>query len=192
MKNEETLDLDKERELQAHIVDLATEDEPRVDLWPGIKAKIEQPMVTYRTPKWIPWAVAASLVVSIGSVSFSWKNLHQAKEIYSQLKIKTNHEQANGLTQVALIEDSYRIAKASLMQTIAKSNSSIDRQLMSEIEDNLVDIEFAAALLKVAIKKQPTDSQLHLLLKATYQQELEILTQIAKLDTKLDKSINTI
>ena len=192
MKNEQTLDLNKERELQRHIADLATEDEPQLDLWSGIKARIEQPKFISRTPKWIPWAVAASLIVSIGSVSFSWQNLQNAEEIYSQLKTETNHEQLSGLNQVALIEDSYKIAKASLMETIVKPNSSIDSQLMSQIEDRLVDIEFAAALLKVAIEKQPTDSQLHLLLKATYQQELEILTQIAKLETKLDKNISTI
>ncbi|MCF6194185.1 MAG: hypothetical protein L3J46_07625 [Kangiellaceae bacterium] len=185
MKNEETLNLNKERELQGRIANLAREDEPRVDLWPGIKTKIEQPMVTYRMPKWIPWAIAASLIVSIGSVRFSWQNLQQAKEIYSQIKTETIVEDSSRMTQVALIEDSYQTAKASLMDIIVRSNSSIDSRLMSEIEDKLIDIELAAALLKVAIKKQPTDSQLPLLLKATYQQELEILTQIEKLDKSL-------
>jgi len=192
MKNEETLDLNKERDLQKHIADLATDEEPGVNLWTGIKAKIEQPKVVSRVPKWIPWAVAASLIISIGSVSFSWQNLQQAKDIYSQLEAETNYEESRELTQVALIEDSYSIAKASLMKTIFRLNSGIDSQLMSQIEDQLVDIQLAATLLKVAIKKQPTDSQLPLLLKATYQQELEILTQIVKLDAKLNKNISII
>ena len=192
MKDEQTLDLNKERELQKHIADLASEDDPLVDLWFGIKAKIEQPMVSYRTPRWMPWAIAASLFVSIGSVGYSWQNLQQAKQIYSQLKTETNRQDTSGLSQVAHIEHSYRVAKASLVDTIVKSNSSINRQLMLEIEDKLVDIKLAAALLKAAIEKQPRDSQLPLLLKATYQQELEILTQIVKLDAKLNKNISII
>jgi len=185
MKDEQSLDLNKERELQKQIAGLAMEADPQVDLWPNIKHQIEQPAVKYGAPKWMPWAIAASLIVSLGSVALSWQNLEQAKMLYSQQQDQNDNRATDEKTQVEIIENSYRVAKVSLMKNIVSSNSSIDAQLMAEIKNKLFDIDAAALLLKEAIRNQPRGSQLPLLLKATYEQELEILTQISKLDKSI-------
>jgi len=188
MRDDHTLDLNKERELQKQIANLAVEEDPAIDLWPEIKSQIVAPEIQYRAPKWMSWAIAASLIVSFGSVTFSWQNLQQAKVAYEQFESVPRSQAESYLSQVQLMEDAYQVTKAILLKNIAGSGSNIDKLLMSDIEARLVDIELAASSIKEAIKKQPDNIQLPLLLKTTYQQELQILTQISKL-TELDSSV---
>ena len=193
-KESDFIDLSQERALNEQINSLAQEQDMANDLWPDIKANIARPETKYYTARWIPWAIAASLVISLTSLTYSWNNLQQAKSLYARMENVQNVEPPriqdsdyeNSIQyQVNLLEQEFKIAKAGLLSQISMNRAHIDEKLFSDIEIQLTDIEQAVLLLKSAIKQQPENTNLPRLLTTTYQQELEVLTQLAKLDTNI-------
>ncbi len=194
MKETDFIDLSQERALNERLTSLAKEETMPNDLWPNIKASITTTETKYYTARWNPWAIAASLVISLVSVTYSWNQLQQAESLHAKLESAQND---NELTmqasdyegsiqyQVNLLEQEFRVAKAGLLSQISMNRAHIDERLFSEIENQLTDIEQAVVLLKSAIKAQPDNSNLPRLLTTTYQQELAVLTQLAKLDTSI-------
>jgi len=210
---DELVDLTKERELNLKIQQLESEEVMPNDLWPSIKQIISSPHIKseqpesnqqeqletkYYTATWIPWAIAASLVISIGSMTFSWNNLQKAENIYAQI----TQEQSNNLIsekdigdlnsgqsgliwQVDLMEQEYKLARVGLMSRISMNTRHIDKIILKDIQKNLQEIETANQLLKKAIFEKPEDYSLVSLLQTTYQQELNVLTQLAKLDNSI-------
>ena len=203
MKESDFIDLNQERRLNLQIASLEKEQAMQNNLWPNIEASIVRPEIKYYTAKWIPWAIAASLIISIGSVTFSWNHLRQAEALYAQIdENKSNQialndriadkEKNNQLQyrksvsyQVEQMEQEYKLAKVELMKIIAMNPSQIEERLLKDIEKTLIDIEHAALTLKAAINQQPDNNNLPLLLKATFQKEISVLTQLAKLDSSI-------
>jgi len=200
MKETDLIDLSEERALNEQIASLAKEEAMQNDLWPNINTSItkfetkDRLETKYYTARWIPWAIAASLVISLASVTYSWNNLQQAESLFAKLENLQNVDQnkLQGLAyqssiqfQVDLLEQEFKIAKAGLFSQISMNRAHIDEKLFSEIENQLTDIEQAVVLLKSAIKQQPGNISLPRLLTTTYQQELTVLTQLAKLDTSI-------
>ncbi len=193
-KESDLIDLSQERALNEQINSLAREQDMANDRWPEIKANITRAETKYYTARWIPWAIAASLVISLTSVTYSWNNLQQAKSLYARMENLQNVEQPgiqdsdyeNSIEyQVNLLEQEFKIAKAGLLSQISMNRAHIDEKLFLDIENQLTDIEQAVLLLKSAIKQQPENTNLPRLLTTTYQQELAVLTQLAKLDTNI-------
>ncbi len=225
MENSDSIDLNQERKLASEIQNLAVESSPSEDLWPGIEQRIRayeslpnlnkgessrRSETKFYRAKWIPWAIAASLVVSLGSLSISWQQLEKAEVLLAELEqprrsnviegnvIKGNEVQASyasldtsssngkGLqTQVNLMEQEFKLARVGLMSRIAMNRSKIDKNLLKDIQERLQEVESAASILKQAIAEQPNNLVLAELLKTTYQQELNVLTQLAKLDNTI-------
>lgn len=188
MNEKEIADLAQERTLNQQIASLAKEQATATNLWPGIKAEITAPVIKQATAKWIPWAIAASLIVSVGSVVFSLSNLRQAEVLYAQIEAQESEwspYQRSVSYQVELMEKEYRQAKIELMKSITMNHSRIDTDIILEVEATLLGIEHATTMLKAAIKEQPDNDRLPLLLKATYQQEISVLTQLAKLERSI-------
>ncbi len=229
MKDDELINLNKERRLNQKIELLEDREVMDTDLWPSIKQQIlldknktrrgqddwqknemsldrsrldrhDASKSQYYTPRWIPWAIAASLLVSVGSVTFSWRALNQAESIYAELDqvkesgsensgfevLTSNVQDSKGIAnQVKLMEQEFTLAKASLMSRISMNQKRIDDTLLKDINDRLLEIELATKSLKDAIGKNPEEESLHSLLKMTYQQELTVLTQLAKLDSSI-------
>jgi hypothetical protein len=193
-KETDFMDLSQERALNEQIASLAKEEQPPNNLWPDIKVSIVKPATKYYTTRWIPWAIAASFVISLASVTYSWNHFQQAELLYAKIKKTQNNtrltiqssDYENSIQyQVHLLEQEFKIAKAGLLSQISMNRAHIDERLFSEIENQLTDIEQAVVLLKSAIKAQPDNSNLPRLLTSTYQQELAVLTQLAKLDTSI-------
>ena len=200
LKETDLIDLSRERALNERIASLAKEEAMQNNLWPDIKmsiAKLETKSrleTKYYTARWIPWAIAASLVVSLASVTYSWNNLQHAESLYARME---NQQQPNENKtqdgsyensiqfQVDLLEQEFRVAKVGLLSQISMNRANIDEKLFLDIENQLADIEQAVVLLKSAIKQQPGNTNLPRLLTTTYQQELAVLTQLAKLDTSI-------
>jgi len=216
MKDDELVDLNKERHLIEQIKLLRSEESTNGNLWPKIAQQISDSDVgpsSYSldnssptqyssktnsyTASWIPWAFAASLVVSVGSLTFSWNNLRQAEAIYAQLhniesQRSTEQQYSSNVNpklnlgpQIDLMEQEFKVAKVGLMSRIEMNKMQIDDKLLKDIQLKLKEIEQASNLLKVAINQQPEDSSLPNLLRMTYQQEITILTQLAKLDSSI-------
>ncbi len=206
MNETELIDLSEERALNEPIASLLKEEATPNNLWPDIKTRImeletkcrlektHRLEAKYYTARWIPWAIAASLVVSLFSVIYSWDHLQHAESLYAEIEnLKKSNENKtqervyeNSIQfQVDLLEQEFRVAKVGLLAQISMNRVHIDEKLFLEIKNQLVDIEQAVVLLKSAIKQQPDNSNLPRLLTSTYQQELAVLTQLAKLDTSI-------
>jgi len=198
MKEDEPIDLNQERKLN-HLLDqqiagLATEESTSRDLWMGVESKItdvesKSSSTEHKKNRWASWAIAASLVISLGSLGMSWNNLRQAESIYAQIEIQKSTQQQSYRSsvqyQVELMEQEFKLAKVGLMSQISMNRDNIDKPLLAEIERDLSVINKAAELLKSAIEKQPENTEYPKLLRATYQQELTVLTQLAKLDNSI-------
>jgi len=206
---DELVDLAKERELNSRIQNLESEEEMLNDLWPSIKQQISSSQTNVicqsqlaetrnYTASWIPWAIAASLIVSIGSMTFSWNKLKQVENIYAQISqeqksdltvegnlASVKREKEDLVRQVDLMEQEYKLARVDLMSKISMNARQIDKATLKDIRETLKEIESANQLLKKAIIETPDDHRLVTLLKTTYQQELNVLTQLVKLDTSI-------
>jgi anti-sigma-K factor RskA len=220
MKNSDSIDLNQERKLASEIQSLAVEGSPSEDLWPAIEKRIRvyeslpklnkpessgNSETKFYRAKWIPWAIAASLVVSLGSLSISWQQLEKAEVLLAELEqpnrsktieaaeaqvsyasLDASSPNEKGLqTQVNLMEQEFKLARVGLMSRIAMNRSKIDKSLLKDIQERLQEVESAADVLKQAIAEQPNNLVLAELLKTTYQQELNVLTQLAKLDNTI-------
>jgi len=198
MKKDEPINLNQERKLNQlldqQIAGLATEEATSRDLWMDIESKITaaKPKASskeHKNNRWASWAIAASLVISLGSLGLSWNNLRQAESIYAQIEIQKSTQQQNYRNsvhyQIEMMEQEFKLAKVGLMSQISMNRNNIDKPLLSEIERDLSVINKAAELLKSAIEKQPENTEYPKLLRATYQQELVVLTQLAKLDNSI-------
>jgi hypothetical protein len=233
MTNDNSIDIKKERMLGEQIRALEVEAEPTRDLWPEIKNEIvkQQQDSSHRnkdnsskrklsdtkiyTAGWIPWAIAASLVVSLSSLSVSWRQLEKAEVLLAQIdqqeNLQLNPNEAReyagenlesavmknaSLTnenqqvaflqsQVGLMEQEFKLARAGLMSRISMNRSKIDKALLKDIQERLTEVEKAVLVLKKGIVEQPDNLVLAELLKRTYQQELTVLTQLAKLDNTI-------
>jgi len=227
MSSEELIDLDKERRLNKAISGLQEAESTERDLWPDIRSRIESSAIGMNSteasmkkletklsgPRWINWAVAASLVVCVGSLSLSWHQLEKAEAIYAHIggmndgvlkeadanllantkerlenasfSAYSQSPQAEYVRQVEAMETEFKVAKAGLMARISMNSAQIDEALFKQIETELLEIERATLVLKKAMGKQHIDANFTNLLRVTYQQELTVLTQLAKLDTTI-------
>jgi hypothetical protein len=244
MNDQNPIDLDKERKLNQAIDQLAKFENTSVDLWPSIKKRIEPSSklnlhganqsqaqtvynqkadATYSTSvvtnlfssRWNSWAIAVSLLVCIGSVTYSLQQLDKADEVLAQaIQLQQNgatkanlesqtdfgadrvaynetsaiHGEVNSsyyVHQVDQMEKEFKAAKASLMARISMNSANFDKALIKQIETELMEIERATLVLKKAMGRQQLDENFTNLLRVTYQQELTVLTQLAKLDTTI-------
>ncbi|TQV81462.1 hypothetical protein [Aliikangiella coralliicola] len=181
MEDEPTVDLKKERELAAAIKQLPQQTESSRDLWPEIAARLPKQDTKVYTPRWIPWSIAATLAISFSSAFYSWKNLQTAQRVYADSQRVLSAKQVIPL-QIKAMELEYGLAKSALITQIGLNSSHTNSDLLSEVKSHLLIIEQATKELKAAIVKQPDNPGLPKLLKATYQQELTVLSQLAKLN----------
>ncbi len=236
--DEKTIDLEKERKLNQAIAQLKTAEATPSDLWPGIAERIASNPSAGKSAKknaetklfasrWHNWAIAASLVLCVGSLTYSWHQVDKANAVYAQaseIQAKLEAElQQNGQAQtqsgevsiesqglsnpriasvsfqtndssevdasyyrrqVDQMEKEFKAAKASLMARISMNRANIDEALLRQIETELMEIERASLVLKKAMGQQ-FDANFTNLLRVTYQQELTVLSQLAKLDNTI-------
>ena len=182
MNNDSPVDMNKEKELLRAISSLPDAETPSRDLWTGIAEQLTERETKTYTPRWIPWAIAATLLLSFSSVLVSWTNLQTANQVFAENN-NLNQKDMAVHAQLKSMEQEFGLAKSALLSKIAMNSSQTDADLISDVKSNLIIIEQATSQLKAAIIKQPEDQSLPRLLQATYQQELVVLTQLAKINT---------
>ena len=181
MEDDLSVDLNKERELAAAINKLPQKLEASRDLWPDIEARLSKRETKVYTPHWIPWSIAATLAICFGSAFFSWKNLQTAQQVYAESQKALSAKQTIQF-QIEAMGLEYGLAKSTLITQIGLNSAQSNTNLLSEVKGNLLIIEKATKELREAIIRQPDNPSLPKLLKATYQQELVVLSQLAKLN----------
>jgi|GEM_PF-2400171 len=183
MESDLIVDMKREKSFNKALNDLPQEEVLSRDLWPDISRQLGARETKAYTPRWIPWAIAATLVVSFSSVFFSLHNLQNAQQLMAQgFEGDQNNQQFDIQSQINAMEQDYGLAKSALLAQIGMNSAQASSDLMMDVKSNLIIIEQATTELKAAIYQQPDNPSLPKLLKATYQQELVVLSQLAKLD----------
>ena len=161
--------------------------EPKRDLWPEIAARIEQDSGAYidgnnvkpiivkqHTPAWMSIAMAACLMIAIGSVSLSYYSMQRNDE-YLQVHatVLMQHQET-----IRAIEAQHQEVKTRLVALLNNPDGSLNPNLVAEANAILSTTSQASAQIKQAIHNAP-DKQGYLnMLVKTYQRETELLNRI--------------
>ncbi len=147
--------------------------EPEKDLWPMIEHGIQSSQVKQPAFQWMPYALAASLLVSILSISLSGYLYVNQQELTAQINI----EPAT-VSNLELIEKPYIIAKTTYLTEIATDHRQLTPELKEVLRNNLEIIETAASEIHAALKANPNDAFLMDTLIQTREKEIELLRQV--------------
>jgi hypothetical protein len=139
---------------------------PDRDLWPGIRARLAQ----RPRGRWMPLAVAASLVISLGSALFAWQ-AHQDR--------LREAERVDAL--LAEIDFPYRQARAEHQARWMALRQALDPDTAAVIERNVAIIEAATAALAAAVSEAPDSTLARELLTRTLMREQALYRQAALL-----------
>lgn len=147
--------------LQNQLNTLPRELAPERDLWPEIAQHISTPA----RQRWLPTAVAASVLVSAMSAVFTWQ-LYQQRAADAAL--------ANSQQLLQQIESPYQLARTSYAEQWPALKTNLDPETAATVERNLQIIRTAHEQLAKALNKQPNDPALQQLLRQTLAKEIEV------------------
>ena len=147
--------------------------EPERDLWPVIEDQIGDNYQQHRTSQWMPFALAASLLISVISMGFSgYLYLNEP----SVDNLVANESLAS---PVDMIEKSYMVAKATYLTELATDKRQLTPEMRKVLRKNLEIIDKAASEIHTALETSPNDMFLMETLVQTRDKEIELLRQVA-------------
>lgn len=143
--------------------DLDREVMPDRDLWQGIERQIvEAPQKQRRDWDWMPYGIAASLVVATASLML---NLMPAGEP-QMLTVEQS---------VDRMESEYLQVRNPLVEQFNQVNRDVDEQTMTDVHRNLEILRKARMEIEAAVREEPDNARLVELLMSIHEQELELL-----------------
>lgn len=166
-------------ELEQQLNSLDWEIQPKHDLWPTIKAEIEEPaprvVFLNNSPKpWGNYAIAASLLIAIFSVTFSFMSYQQMKNGQQQQLAVTHFQQA----QLQLIEEQHKLVRSQFIALLEAKPEHLDANYVREAKLLMQNIDQASDELKLAIKANPDNPNYASMLVNTYHQEAKLLKKL--------------
>ncbi len=178
------------RALLAHAAALPREVAPGRDLWPGIASRLgsrrllpfaRRPSsagVAARQTWLVPALASAAAVLALSAL------VPRAREVTpaSPAGVQTSARAQTGLVSA---EADYARATADLMQALEAKRAELPPATAEALERNLHTIDQALRDIRVALRQDPGNAQLALLLNATHRRKVGFLQQIMKLSTRL-------
>ncbi|NVK88505.1 MAG: hypothetical protein HWE13_10275 [Gammaproteobacteria bacterium] len=143
---------------------------PETSQWSQIERTI-----TRERPKrgWMPFAVAASVMVAVASTAFSINTALSLKAFKSeQLAYQMAQE------EIQYREHQRRLVKASFVQNLNQVADKLDSATIADIQNNLAIIEQAMLDIRAALAKQPGNERLTQLLQETYNREQQLIENV--------------
>ncbi|MEO0367998.1 MAG: hypothetical protein AAF197_04340 [Pseudomonadota bacterium] len=155
--------------------------EPDRDLWPSIEARLEArseqlPSRTNRhaPPLWMSLAMAACVILAIGSVTISYLSMQQNNRyMQMQASILMQHQKT-----IRSIEVQHEEVKAQLVTLLSNQNAHLNPRLVAEANSILSTTQSASSQIKRAIENHPDQQDYLTMLVKIYQQEAELLKRI--------------
>lgn len=155
--------------------------EPQQDQWKAICSRIEAEAPEIKVNNiqrsarqgWMPYAVAASLLLAVVSTAISWKSM-SAYQALQQQQFALFEQQRS----MQLMEDQHQLLKARFLDDFEQQAESMDPAVVADVKNNLVIIEQALADIKKALAQDPGNQRLNELLAETYTQERQLIEQI--------------
>lgn len=185
---DETNDIETHRKYQQGLAELAVEIEPSNDLWPSIAARLSnqsgvasQQRLVNRAHRLI-WGAAAMMLLSIGMFGLSLVQYNKAEYLMAALESQSSTVKESFIAHIDTMESNYQLARSSYLAQIDYASLDNEKLNARDLSSQLKDIEIAISQLKTAINKYPDNPNLPKLLKATYEQELLVLSQLAQLN----------
>lgn len=156
--------------LQQALRDLPQEMNPEHELWPAIASQLKPA----QQKRWVPVAIAASVLVSVLSVGSSFYLYQRQQTLQNDMALLTMQK----------LESPYQFARASYAQAWPQIKQNLDPETAREVEHNLLVIANARDELAKALNKNPDDQIVQNLLRQTLLQEIDTYAQIQKLAQK--------
>jgi hypothetical protein len=154
-------------ELARQVRELDLEIQPDRDLWVGVQRKIlDNPRKSAREKQfWMPYAVAASLLVAVSALLLNLFQLQQVDTVQGRMA---------GINQ---LEDEYVKARNPLVDEFTRVNHSLDSETKTELYRNLKIMAAAREKLEAEVRANPENTRLRELLIKLHEQELALLRQ---------------
>ena len=145
--------------------DLEAVHSPDRDLWPEIEANLTaKPKAKFN---WMPYALAASVILAMVSVTFNGYLLTQTKTVITASN-----------TNVSDIERPYILARTALLQEIATNENQLSDEMREVLDVNLKIIDKALNEIRTELEINPNDADLINALLETREKELELFRQL--------------
>ncbi len=158
---------------QAGLLD--KEIQPETELWPRIEAAIknlpQQEVINANTNRWMPMAMAASLLLAIGSLGFAGYTSYSVNQ-------NTGTFVAEEST-LNLIEQPYMVARTGYLTSLVTDEQQMSPEVREVLKKNLKIIDDAAREIHKALEENPNDPFLTDALLLTRQKEMDLLNQVA-------------
>jgi hypothetical protein len=167
---------------------------PSRDLWAGIEARIQAPVVSLPAsrgatshPRWraTAWlgAAAAALIVATAGITYTFTMRHAQEQ--AQLAT-TRPSVSTPVTNVAAlpVERVYDQEIARLQHVVQERRSTLDSSTVAVIERNLQIIDAAITQSRAALAKDPASGLLNEQLNSALTQKVELLRTAALLPAR--------
>ena len=154
-------------ELARLVKDLQPEIYPDRDLWLGVQRKIfDIPQKSSRHQQfWMPYAVAASLLIAVSALLLNLVQLQQAGTVNGQF------------ADISQLHDEYGRVRDPMVDEFSRVNHSLDSQTKTDLYRNLKIMADARMTLEAEVRSNPENPRLRELLIKLHEQELALLRQ---------------
>ncbi len=151
------------------IKNLDSEIQPERDLWQGIERQIQdypQKRKIELPGNWMPYGVAASLLVAFAALFVNLAMLNNA-----------NQQFASSGNNFDRINAEYVQVRNPLVQKFTEVNKNLDEQTLSDLYRNLDILEQARKDIEAQVRENPDNQRLVESLMRIHKQELDLLKQ---------------
>ena len=166
--------------LLAKAAELPREVEPSHDLWPGIRARLDESPQRARTFGW-PMALAAGVVAAAISALLTWGLMREPAPVTGQVAgtvvaqpefvpVNYGSNSALGAEQLA--------ARDELLVQFRRKLDRLSPQTREAVIANFAVIQRAADEIDAALAQDPASGLLNELLVGAYQQELQLYSKV--------------
>ncbi len=159
-----------ELELARAIRELPREMEPSRDLWAGIERNIidhPQPSVGGWKSDWVPYGVAASLVMAVSALALTaFVSLQPAEPTFVAFD-----------DSMQRMESEYLRVRNPMVRQFNETNQNLDPVVLEDIYQNVEIMAAARRDIEAQIRENPDDQRLVEMLMRIHEQELALLKQ---------------
>jgi hypothetical protein len=160
--------------LETATASLARDIQPERDLWPGISASITAatPAGSQALHWWqSPIVVAASLMIAASALTFA----------LTRPEMQQPPAVADRGTPAYAIDSGYLVNRNRLKNKLDGRISSLSPEMQALVRENLESIQGSMNQISMALSKDPGNADLQDLLLGTYEQELQVMTELSQL-----------
>lgn len=164
-QNNEPVDLILAREIRG----LDREIMPGRDLWPGIERNIAQFSQRKKTEwlsDWMPYGVAASLVIAVTSLLINLAGTQQLTLGFTPAELV-----------LMKVEAEYVKVRNPLVDKFTEVNKQLAPETLDELYRNIEIMEKARRDIEAHIRENPDDQRLVEMLMRVHEREIELLVQ---------------